>query len=63
MGAGVAFHKPMFSKAGNVESTIVKAPPIFFFLGGVTSQLKIPGPNSPDKSKRQIKTIQPQLNE
>ena len=50
----------------NVGSTIVKAtppPPMFFFRGGVASQLLIFGPNSPHKSKRQIKTIQPQLNE
>ena len=35
----------------------------FFFKGGVALQLLIFGPNSPHKSKRQIKTIQPQLNE
>ena len=45
----------------NVGSTIVNPP--LFFLGGVASQLLIFGPNSPHKSKRQIKTIQPQLNE
>ena len=47
----------------NVGSTIVNPPPIFFFNGGVASHLLIFGPNSPRKSKRQIKTIQPQLNE
>ena len=48
----------------NVGSTIVNHPPYLFFLrGGVASQLLIFGPNSPHKSKRQIKTIQPQLNE
>ena len=50
----------------NVGSTIVNPPPqifFFFFFGGVASQLLIFGPNSPHKSKRQIKTIQPQLNE
>ena len=57
----------IISFAYNVGSTIVNPPPppIFFFLGrgGVASQLLIFGPNSPHKSKRQIKTIQPQLNE
>ena len=50
----------------DVGTTIINHHPLCFFFfkgGGVTSQLWIPGLNSPHKSKRQIKTIQPQLNE
>ena len=51
----------------NVGTTIVNQPPppifFLFFSGGVASQLWIPGLHSPHKSERQIKTIQPQLNE